>query len=95
MACIWILHYHIATSRALYTRVFVADGNFKADHLTPKNEEDDVHLTEGEAYMTADGPYKVHLDDTTSKATRKTRVSFSFNPVHKHQADVYDGNPYC
>ena len=75
--------------------MFVADGNFKADHLTPKNEEDDVHLTEGEAYVMADGPYKVHLDDATSKATRKTRVSFSFNPVHKHQADVYDGNPYC
>ena len=58
--------------------MFVADGNFKADHLTPKNEEDDVHLTEGEAFMTADGPYKAHLKDATSKITRKPRVSLHY-----------------
>ncbi|KAF8961701.1 hypothetical protein BDZ97DRAFT_1759716 [Flammula alnicola] len=44
--------------RELYTRVFTADGNFKAEHLTPKNEADDVHLTHGEGFMTAPGPYQ-------------------------------------
>ena len=80
--------------RELYTRVFVADGNFKADHLTPKSEEDDVLLTEGEAFMTADGPYKDHLNDATSKATRNTRVSYYYAETPKactSQA-VYHGN---
>ena len=89
--------------------MFVADGNFKADHLTPKNEEDDVHLTEGEAFMTADGPYKDHLNDATSKATRNTRVScilLSRNPKTPHVSGrlsrewlngarmVVDGSPH-
>ena len=78
MAFIWISHYHILNFRELYTRVFIADGNFNADHLTPKNKEDDVHLTEGEAFMTADGPYKDHLNDATSKATRNSRVSYYY-----------------
>ncbi|KAF8875488.1 hypothetical protein CPB84DRAFT_1689625, partial [Gymnopilus junonius] len=35
-----------------YAINFVADGNFKADHLAPRNAEDDMHLTDGEAFMT-------------------------------------------
>jgi len=64
--------------RGLYTRVLTADGNFKADHLTPRNEADDVRLTEGEGFMTAQGPYTAHLKDATEHATRTQRVSFLF-----------------
>jgi len=35
--------------------------------MTPKNEADDVHLTEGEGFMTAQGPYKEHLKDATAR----------------------------
>ncbi|KAF8962368.1 hypothetical protein BDZ97DRAFT_1759410 [Flammula alnicola] len=59
--------------RELYTRVFTADGNFKAEHLTPKNEADDVHLTHGEGFMTAPSPYQEHLKDATAKAPCYTR----------------------
>ena len=55
-------------------RVLTADGNFKADHLTQRNEADDVALTNGEGFMTAQGPYNAHLKDATEYATRK-RVS--------------------
>jgi hypothetical protein len=31
----------------VYQRVFVADGNFKADHVKQKNGDDDIWLSEG------------------------------------------------
>jgi hypothetical protein len=52
----------------------VTDGNFKADHLTPKNEADDVHLTNGEAFMTADGPYQAFMLEATEKADQYKKV---------------------
>jgi hypothetical protein len=45
----------------LYIRSFVHDGNFKAEHVAQKRPQDDVHLTNGELYMTAPEPYKQHL----------------------------------
>ena len=52
------------------------DGNFKANHMMPKNEWDDVHLTAGEGFMTAQGPYQEHLKDATERAPRYKKVSF-------------------
>ncbi|KAF8166226.1 hypothetical protein BJ912DRAFT_863255 [Pholiota molesta] len=34
-------------NRYVYQRVFVADGNFKADHVKQKNGDDDIWLSEG------------------------------------------------
>ena len=57
-------------------RVITTDGNFKAEHLTPQNEDDDVNLTMGEGFMTARGPYEEHLKDATARAPRyKQKVS--------------------
>jgi hypothetical protein len=39
----------------------VVDGNFKADHIKQKNEADDVHLTNGQGFCTAPGPYHEHI----------------------------------
>ncbi len=55
--------------------MFTADGNFKADHLTPKNAADDVWLTEGEGFMTAAEPYEAHLKDATEIASQRKTVS--------------------
>ena len=62
--------------RGLYTRILTADGNFKADHLTPRNAVDDVRLTEGEGFMTAEGPYAAHMKDATENPIRGRKVSF-------------------
>jgi hypothetical protein len=43
-------------------RSFVADGNFKANHLKQKNDSSDVWLTHGEAHMTGLARYSMHLD---------------------------------
>ena len=42
-------------------RSFVADGNFKPDHLKQKNDSSDVWLSDGEAFMTNEGRYQTHL----------------------------------
>ena len=45
----------------VYMRSFVADGNFKANHLKQKNDDSDVNLTHGEAFMTNNDRYNMHL----------------------------------
>jgi len=42
-------------------RSFVADGNFKADHLMQKNDSTDIWLTNGEGFMTENERYSLHL----------------------------------
>lgn len=42
-------------------RSFVTDGNFTADHIKQKRDQDDVWLADGEGIMTAREPYKTHL----------------------------------
>lgn len=47
--------------RTLYTRSFVTDGNFSADHLKQKRPEDDVWLLRGEGMITGKARYEQHL----------------------------------
>jgi hypothetical protein len=53
---------HLISCSFLYMRSFVADGNFKANHLKQKNDSSDVWLTHGEAHMTGLAQYSMHLD---------------------------------
>ena len=54
------------------------DGNFTAEQLKMKTPEDDVHLTDGDAFFTTRKPYYDHL-----KVAREIREvclsSFSLN----------------
>jgi len=42
-------------------RGFMFDGNFTAEQLKMKHPEDDVHLTDGDAFFTTRKPYYDHL----------------------------------
>lgn len=42
-------------------RSFTTDGNFTADHIKQKRDQDDVWLADGEGIMTAREPYTTHL----------------------------------
>jgi hypothetical protein len=42
-------------------RSFVADGNFKANHLRQKDDTSDVWLTSSESFMTNVDRYNTHL----------------------------------
>ncbi|KAF9545280.1 hypothetical protein CPC08DRAFT_649410 [Agrocybe pediades] len=63
----------------LLRRSFVADGNFKADHVKQKNEADDVNLSSGEAYMTEQEPYLEHLKEMEKIAPRFKRKDTCHN----------------
>jgi hypothetical protein len=51
----------ISSNRWKYSRGFVFDGNFSAEQLKMKRPEDDVHLTDGSGFFTAEGQYQKHL----------------------------------
>jgi hypothetical protein len=44
-----------------YTRSFVMDGNFKAEHLHPIKPFDEVWLSDGLGFMVGKDRYKMHL----------------------------------
>lgn len=44
-----------------YQRVFVVDGNFAAEHMKGRGNNEDIHLTEDAGYFTALSEYREHL----------------------------------
>lgn len=61
--------------RFVYQRVFVADGNFKADHVRLKNPDGDVWLSEGGS-MT---PKRKDYQEFLKTATERLTVSVHYN----------------
>jgi len=58
--------------RWIYQRSLVIDGNFKLDNLKMRQAEDDVRLSDGEAFMVTSGPYHEHINAGTDlKEVRK------------------------
>jgi hypothetical protein len=63
-------------------RGFMFDGNFTAEQLKMKNPEDDVHLTDGDAFFTTRKPYYDHLK--VAKEIREVCLShLSFKICHE------------
>ncbi|KAG1725096.1 hypothetical protein EDB19DRAFT_1833904 [Suillus lakei] len=54
----------------LYSRSLVMDGNFKAEHLHPMHQEDEVWLTNGKCFMVARARYQAHLALAKDSAQR-------------------------
>ncbi|KAI5998314.1 hypothetical protein EDC04DRAFT_2584947 [Pisolithus marmoratus] len=50
-----------------YSHVIVMDGNFKAEHMPPKNAGNETWLMDGQGYMVASQDYKTYLGGTTNK----------------------------
>jgi hypothetical protein len=48
--------------RWLYTRSYVMDGNFSAEHLKMRRPDTDVRLSDGLGFMVTSGDYKAHLN---------------------------------
>ena len=59
-------------------RSFVADGNFKANHLKQKNDEEDVWLTSGESFMTNVDRYNIHLEQA-----KEIKMVRDLNHLHR------------
>jgi len=48
--------------RLLYRPSFVADGNFKLEHLAMRRLEDDVFLRDGQGHIVGRERYRTHLN---------------------------------
>lgn len=53
----------------VYGRFFVADGNFKADHIRQKNNETDIWLSEGGGMMPRRDDYEGFLKTAIERRT--------------------------
>lgn len=56
-------------NRWVYKRVFVADGNFKADHVRQKNADGDVWLSEGAGMIPKRQQYHSFLETAIERLT--------------------------
>ena len=70
--------------RAVFMRSFVADGNFKAIHHKQPNDNLDVHLSHGEAFMTNDERYKAHLE-----TAEETKMVCILHPIFSNLQVIY------
>jgi len=55
--------------RWVYKRIFVADGNFKADHVRHKKPADDVWLSPGGGMIPEKQEYMTFLRDAIERLT--------------------------
>ncbi|KAF8799524.1 hypothetical protein BYT27DRAFT_7227815 [Phlegmacium glaucopus] len=62
------------SNRWVFRRFFVADGNFKADHIRQKNDAADVWLSEGGGMMPRRCDYQDFLDTAIERRTNQFRV---------------------
>uniref|UniRef100_A0A8H8CGF2 CxC2-like cysteine cluster KDZ transposase-associated domain-containing protein n=1 Tax=Psilocybe cubensis TaxID=181762 RepID=A0A8H8CGF2_PSICU len=70
----------------IYICSYVANGNFKANHLNQKNKGDDVWLSVGEGFMTNPEPYKEHIKEAIFLAPRYKRELTCHN-YHAQKAE--------
>ncbi|GBE85939.1 hypothetical protein SCP_0804630 [Sparassis crispa] len=61
-----------------FKRGFVMDGNFSAEHMKMKHPEEDVALSDGQAFMVGQEDYKAHLAVAMESHQRST--------CHEHRA---------
>ena len=57
------------SDRWVYKRVFVADGNFKADHVRQKKTDADVWLSEGGGMIPKRDEYQAFLKNAIERLT--------------------------
>jgi hypothetical protein len=49
------------SSKNLFMRGFMMDGNFQAEHMKMRNPENDIPLSDGAGFMVSKSPYELHL----------------------------------
>ena len=76
------INYTITTSRILYRPSFVADGNFKLQHLAMRRPDDDVFLCDGQGHMVGREPYWTHIKHTTEHF--QVRCIFNYEHRNSH-----------
>ncbi|KAI6141855.1 hypothetical protein BKA82DRAFT_115854, partial [Pisolithus tinctorius] len=70
-----VLDQDIDLSDWQFARTFVMDGNFKAEHMLPKNAAKEVWLMDGNGFMVTLAPYKEYLTGTKSDCNNHWAVN--------------------
>ena len=65
---------HDKCFRWVYKHIFVADGNFKADHVRQKNSNGDIWLSEGSGMIPIREEYLAFLKTAIERLTVSNRV---------------------
>jgi hypothetical protein len=68
----------ITISRWVYKRIFVADGNFKADHIRQRNSAEDALLSEGSGMMPRTQEYMQFLASAIERLTVSISMKTTF-----------------
>ncbi|KAI0955201.1 hypothetical protein AcW1_006851 [Taiwanofungus camphoratus] len=72
------------SDQLVYTRGFMMDGNFSAEHLKMRRPKNDVEITDGTGFFVADGRYKAHL-----------QVAKELKGVGSHLTDPHAHDAMC
>lgn len=67
--------------RSIYTRFFVADGNFKADHVRNHRAAEDIWFSDGGGMMANRLEYQEFLKEAKNKPTVSTADFTSGRPT--------------
>ncbi|KAL4070615.1 hypothetical protein J3A83DRAFT_4358749 [Scleroderma citrinum] len=63
-------HVHTGNCKWTFARTLVVDGNFKAEHMYPKDPNNEVQLMDGKGFMVESMPYKEYLKGSTNVVER-------------------------
>jgi hypothetical protein len=55
------------SSKNLFMRGFMMDGNFQAEHMRMRNPGNDVPLSDGTGFMVSKKPYESHLKSAAER----------------------------
>jgi hypothetical protein len=64
------------------------DGNFSAEHMTMRNAEDDVALTDGAAFMVGTKEYKAHLAVASEDRQACAGACYDRRKITHHSLEV-------
>jgi hypothetical protein len=77
------IHTFILWLRWIYTRTFVMDGNFSAEHMKMRRKDDDAAMTNGTGFMTESSRYAEHL--RIAKGNSEVRIDNVSLPLRIYQ----------
>ncbi|KAL4077937.1 hypothetical protein J3A83DRAFT_4356723 [Scleroderma citrinum] len=77
-----------------FSKSIVMDGNFKAEHMRPRNPAEEVWLMDGRGFMVGSRKYKEYLAGTQSECSNHWAVNLA-NAIRKQLASTGIGGCAC
>ncbi|KAH9928247.1 hypothetical protein B0H21DRAFT_712169 [Amylocystis lapponica] len=77
--------------RLIYTRGFMMDGNFSAEHLKMRRPANDVAISDGTGFMVGEGRYKAHLKvakEVKSKSSCNNHKAVNLANADRHKLEA-------